>query len=189
MFSKIGSCKERFLYVYTDIFDTILHDEGAASPKIHLGLSDLTEGFESQVDNLKNMLFFFIADHGQTQLNPDNSLWLDEERLLECYTHPPAVNAGRIAYLYTDRVEKTAAILEEAQSGTIPMRPEDALREGLFGVGSISPRFKDWVGDLILIAKGDTYLRYPYLNDKIMKSSHGGLSHEEMLVPFSLIEL
>lgn len=189
MFSKIESCKERFLYVYTDVFDTILHDRGAASPEIQSTLSDLAEGFKSQIDNLENMLIFFIADHGQTQLNPDNSLWLDDERLLECYTHPPAVNGGRIAYLYTDNVEKTASILEEARSRTILLEPEDALSEGLFGEGSISPRFKDWVGDLILVAKGDTYLRYPYLNDRCMKSSHGGLSHEEMLVPFSLIEL
>jgi hypothetical protein len=188
MFLKVREIEDRFLYVYISVFDTILHDEGASSARIHSELSNLTEGLKSEIDNFENMLLFIIADHGQTQLNPENVLRLDDARLLECYTHPPAVSGGRIAYIYTDSVEEVESILEKEKDSVILMRSEDAVRAGLFGEGLVAAEFGERIGDLVLIAKEDTYLKYPYLNEKTYKSSHGALSREEMLVPFALIE-
>lgn len=188
MFLKVREIEDRFLYVYIPVFDTILHDEGASSAKIHSELSNLIEALKSEVDNFKNTLLFLISDHGQIELNPENVLRLDNARLLRCYTHPPAVSGGRIAYLYTDSVEEVESILEKEKDRVILMRSEDAVSGGLFGKGSVAAEFKERIGDLVLIAKGNTYLKYPYLNDKTYKSSHGALSREEMLVPFTLIE-
>jgi len=68
------------------------------------------------------------------------------------------------------------------------VEPAAALDSGLFGNGPHKENVRDRLGDLIAIARGDAYLWWaPKQN--IMAGRHGGLSREEMLVPFYALPL
>ena len=63
-----------------------------------------------------------------------------------------------------------------------------ALENGLFGDGPFIKDVLDRLGNLIAVPKGDAYLWWaPKPNP--MAGRHGGLSKEEMLVPFYALPL
>jgi hypothetical protein len=66
--------------------------------------------------------------------------------------------------------------------------PDTALEAGLFGPGPFRENIRDRLGDLIVVSRGDSYLWWaPKAN--LMAGRHGGLSADEMLVPFFALPL
>jgi hypothetical protein len=59
---------------------------------------------------------------------------------------------------------------------------------GLFGPGEKHPRLLERLGDLLIVAKGHAYLWWSASEDHLL-GRHGGLSPEEMLVPFLAVRL
>jgi hypothetical protein len=58
-----------------------------------------------------------------------------------------------------------------------------AVEAGLFGGGRRHPRLLDRLGDLLVVSLGDAYLWWGVDENPIL-GRHGGLSEDEMLVPF-----
>lgn len=63
------------------------------------------------------------------------------------------------------------------------MEPEAAVNAGLFGPGKSHPDIYDRLGDLIVAAKGNAYWWWAAKENPLI-GRHGGLSEDEMLVPF-----
>ena len=63
------------------------------------------------------------------------------------------------------------------------INPEEAVTGGLFGAGPIHPEIYNRLGDLIVAAKGHAYWWWANKPNPLI-GRHGGLSAEEMLVPF-----
>jgi hypothetical protein len=63
------------------------------------------------------------------------------------------------------------------------LEPGYAVQCGLFGPGEPHPRLAERLGDLIVAARGSAYLWWDEKENKML-GRHGGLSPEEMLVPF-----
>jgi len=61
--------------------------------------------------------------------------------------------------------------------------PLYALHAGLFGPGEPHPRLADRLGDQLVIAQRDAYLWWAHEQNHLI-GRHGGLSADEMLVPF-----
>jgi hypothetical protein len=66
--------------------------------------------------------------------------------------------------------------------------PVFAVEAGLFGPGPYHPRLFDRLGDLIVLARRDAYLWWSNKKDHLF-GRHGGLSPDEMLVPFLGVNL
>jgi hypothetical protein len=64
----------------------------------------------------------------------------------------------------------------------------DAIEAGVFGPGEPHPRLHERVGDLIVAWRQDAYLWWSEKENHLF-GRHGGLSPEEMLVPFLAVRL
>lgn len=66
--------------------------------------------------------------------------------------------------------------------------PVFAAHAGLFGPGEHHKRLLDRVGDLLVVARGNAYLWWADKKNHLF-GRHGGLSADEMIVPFLAVLL
>ncbi|RKY21982.1 MAG: hypothetical protein DRP62_07660 [Planctomycetota bacterium] len=71
------------------------------------------------------------------------------------------------------------------------MKSKDALKMGLFGIGKVHKDFLDRIGNLLILPYKESIIWYEHIKGKKVKSigHHGGLTKEEMLIPFSIAKL
>ncbi|RJS71349.1 MAG: hypothetical protein CW694_05410 [Candidatus Syntrophoarchaeum sp. WYZ-LMO15] len=188
MVSIMEDNKAGFTYAYISTFDELLHELGIGAPMISNELLCLTDALRSL--HIENTLLFLVSDHYHLELDQDNVIDLDDERLTSDLIHPPAISGGRMAYIYTSNPDRAVAFLEDKyDERVIILRSEDAVRCGIFGRGEMADDFCERIGEITLIAKDRGWIDYPYKKRQRHKASHGGLRREEMLVPFAFIEL
>jgi hypothetical protein len=86
-------------------------------------------------------------------------------------------------------MDETVEFLAGALSGKAEVwRTEEAFRKGLFGLGAPTRKFVERVGNvLVLPYPGETiWAFYPGSpRPHTMRGYHGGLSSEEMFIPFA----
>jgi hypothetical protein len=93
---------------------------------------------------------------------------------------------NRLAYLYLrPGYEEAARQYIEAQwPGQFQvLDPADLIAKGLFGPGEPHPKLADRIGDLVVAAQGNAYWWWADKENPLI-GRHGGLSREEMIVPF-----
>jgi hypothetical protein len=98
---------------------------------------------------------------------------------------------NRLAYLFLRPGQGEAA--REYIDRTWPeqfsfLDPIFAVESGLFGPGEFHSRLYDRLGDLIIVSKSEAYLWWSVKPDHLL-GRHGGLSADEMLIPFLAVEL
>jgi hypothetical protein len=99
-----------------------------------------------------------------------------ENRLMSLFIRPGQVEAVRE---YIQRTWPNQFVF---------MDPTFAVEAGLFGPGKAHPSLGDRLGDLIVAAKGGAYLWWGRQADHLY-GRHGGLSPDEMIVPFLAVRL
>jgi hypothetical protein len=93
---------------------------------------------------------------------------------------------NRLAYLYIrpGQVEAVAEYFARTWPGGFRLLASDyALEAGLFGPGDAAPATRDRLGDRIAVAQGNAFLWWAP-KENVLVGRHGGLSPDEMLVPF-----
>ncbi len=127
------------------------------------------------------------ADHGQITTDKENlDFNLGQHPGFVDMLHMTPSGENRLAYLHI-RPGKKEEVKDYIQS-TWPdqfvlIDPEAAVKAGLFGPGEPHPGIYDRLGDLIAAARGDAYWWWASKENPLI-GRHGGLSEEEMLVPF-----
>lgn len=181
-----------FLWVYWGELDYLSHHFGPDDERTIGEVLGFNAAFERFFfDRLsqsarQGTLIILVADHGQIATRPDPHYDLRNHPAFTRRLHILPTGENRLAYLYI-RPGQTEAVKEYIQR-TWPgqfafMDPRDAVRQGLFGAGKPHPRLFERLGDLIVAAKGDAYLWWSNKEDHLL-GRHGGLSTDEMLVPF-----
>ncbi len=183
---------ERALFVaYWSAADSIAHRYGASSETVVAEINNLA--FSGEREFLRRLspaaragtLFLFVADHGQIDTPPHAAVCLRDhprlrDRLLMDFTGDP-----RAAYLYC-RNGEVEAVREYFKTHLadefVVVEARSALEGGLFGSGDIAPEVKHRLGDLIVLARGNSFL-WDRAEESKMLGRHGGLAAEEMLVP------
>jgi hypothetical protein len=136
-------------------------------------------------------LLLICADHGQisTPYQPQYNL-VDHTKLTDMLTIMPTCE-NRLAFLYTrSGIEKAlkAYIKKSWGDDFQVISSVQAIEAGLFGKGQKHPRLMERVGDQIVLAHGSAYLWWSKKESRQV-SRHGGLSSEEMLIPFMAIPI
>ena len=131
-------------------------------------------------------LLVLTADHGQIATPIDAFYELRRHPAITRRLHILPTGENRLAFLYP-RPGQIEAV-REAIERTWPRQftfldPSYAVQQGLFGPGQAHPRLLDRLGDLILVSRGSAYLWWSD-QDNPLSGRHGGLSPDEMLVPF-----
>ena len=190
--------KPTYVHVYFDKIDSICHEYGPNAPQteaeIETFLLIMENYFERIFNGSKRILFLMTADHGQVEVDPLTTIYLNRdmrfsgiERFLKTNRYGQMlVPAGSARDMFLHIKE---GVLEEAQAFLAPrlegkadvVKVESLISEGYFGP-EVSSRLRERVGNLVILP-----YRYEsvwwYEKDKFEQrfyGHHGGLTPQEM---------
>jgi predicted AlkP superfamily pyrophosphatase or phosphodiesterase len=187
----------KFIWIYWGEVDYLSHNYGPDDDRTISELVNFSISFEHLfLNQLKpeiksNTLLLMMADHGQIKTQPDPHYDLRNHPNLVRRLHMMPTGENRLAYLFLRPGQGEAA--REYIDRTWPeqfsfLDPIFAVESGLFGPGEFHSRLYDRLGDLIIVSKSEAYLWWSVKPDHLL-GRHGGLSADEMLIPFLAVEL
>ncbi|MCH7663956.1 MAG: alkaline phosphatase family protein [Chloroflexi bacterium] len=182
----------KYVWVYWGEIDGLSHYHGPDDERPAAEFSHFTAAFDKQFlsaltpEARTDTLVILGADHGQITTHIDSHYDLKNHPNLRRRLHINPTGENRLAYLYV-RPRQTEAVREYIERNWPNqfafLASDFALHNGLFGPGEPHPEMLNRLGDLILFAKGEAYLWWG-ANENPLIGRHGGLTPEEMLVPF-----
>lgn len=181
-----------YIYVYYSDVDSLMHRFSTDDSRIALqfsAFSNLCErAFLNQLDRqaIKDTLLILTADHGSvvTPINPRYDLINHPELTANLVMQPTCEHRLAFLYIKPGCVDAIKAYFARTwPEEFILIESEKALEEGLFGLKPHKLETRDRIGDLIAVPRGTAYLWWA-LTPNPMAGRHGGLSTDEMLVPF-----
>ncbi len=183
-------------YAYWGGIDREIHMHGADTADWHNAYHEaatalgrwVSEQLPTQAPT--NTVVVICADHGFISA-PEETAYAIEGSRLERELLVPQSGESRCAYLHTlggpgaARRAELQALLGE---GYAVLDAREALQAGLFGPGRPTPEVEARLGDHIAVARGQRYI------DRLgraawMRGRHGGLTPEEMLVPWLAVRV
>ncbi|MBM3136820.1 MAG: hypothetical protein FJZ98_01385 [Chloroflexi bacterium] len=185
-----------YAYVYWGGLDTLSHHSGPEAPQLYdewLKFAKNLAGFLNRLSSmgLNDTLFIFTADHGQiaTEIQDDFDLHHHPD-----FTHHLVMmptGESRLPYLFIKSGHETLVsdYLRKNWDGQFSILPSgEVLTAGL--LGQAIPHFTtvDRIGSFVVFPKNNAYWWWVNKENHLL-GRHGGLSQDEMLVPFFTLEI
>lgn len=163
----------------------------------------LTEEFINKIDQktAEETLLIIISDHGQVVSDPEKTIWLNKyPELINNFkvgsSGKPILPGGSSRDVFLnikdEKVAETIEMLKSTLKGQADVsRIGDAISNGLFGSGFVSEKFNDRAGNVLILPFADKEVWYDYAPGEphTTKGFHGGLSEQEMFIPFAAVRL
>jgi len=185
--------QKTYSWVYWGDYDGSAHFFGPDAERPVADFKNFSDSFEEYFlgrisSELKEGTVVILgADHGQITTDKEEDHFdLNNHPEFTDLLHMNPTGENRLAYLHVrpGKEDEVLAYIEKAWPEQFSvLKSEDALANGLFGPGPFHENMKSRIGDLTLIAKGDAFLWWANKPNPI-SGRHGGLSAEEMIVPF-----
>ncbi|MEW6094030.1 MAG: nucleotide pyrophosphatase/phosphodiesterase family protein [Chloroflexota bacterium] len=196
-----------YYYLYYEKIDNVSHDYGPDAPQttaeIQSVLLTMEHIFKNVVRPKGKTLFMLTADHGQSEVDPQTTIYLNTDPrfagvmdfLRTDRTGNPIVPGGacRDFFLYVKdgMVDEAQAFLASRLEGRAEVRKvAEMVEAGWFGP-KVSPTFRARAGDLVILPyRGEAV--WWYEKDKFFQKyygHHGGLTPQEMEIPLMLWEM
>jgi predicted AlkP superfamily pyrophosphatase or phosphodiesterase len=197
-----------YFFLYYDRIDAIAHEYGPdseqATAEIQVFLMTMENIFlKALKGSRKKILFLLTADHGQTETDPETTIYLNRDPAFEGIAKFLKTNrngelivpagSARDFFLYIRE-----GWLEEAQeflASRLEGRAEvwnvaKMMQEGYFGP-SLSTQLRGRAGDLVILPKRGEAVWWYEKNrfEQRFYGHHGGLTKEEMEIPFITWEM
>jgi predicted AlkP superfamily pyrophosphatase or phosphodiesterase len=187
-----------YIHIYFDKIDSIAHEYGPAAPQteaeIETFLLIMEHYFERVFQGKKRILFLMTADHGQVEVDPKTTIYLNTDRRFRGVEHLLKKNrAGQLLvpagsardmflHIREELLDEAQSFLTRRLDGKADViKVESLLESGYFGT-EIASRFRERVGNLLILP-----YRYEsvwwYEKDKFEQrfyGHHGGLTAQEM---------
>jgi predicted AlkP superfamily pyrophosphatase or phosphodiesterase len=196
-----------FYHVYWGQVDRLGHQSGPGSREHRYSISafsDLIDGGILQKlrrEVAEDVLVVLCADHGQIGIAERDIIYLNDyptavDNFQSNDIGEPILPTGSpndvFLFIKEDRLAEVVRQLQQDLQGIAEvMTQSEALTQGLYGLGEPLQRFLDRIGNVVIIP-------YPHKHIWYTKSEvrrygqlgiHGGLSEEEMIVPFAVASL
>ncbi len=199
--------KPAYLNLYFDKIDSLAHEYGPEAPQteaeIETFLLTMEYYFERIFQRGKNVLFLMTADHGVSEVSPQRTVYLNLDRDFKGFERflkknrkgdwlvPAGSARDMFLYLKDDLLDEAREFLAKRLQGRADVVKTEALIEqGYFGQ-RISKRFRERVGNLVVLP-----YRYEavwwYEKGKYEQKyfgHHGGLTPQEMEIPLYSYEI
>jgi predicted AlkP superfamily pyrophosphatase or phosphodiesterase len=196
-----------YFYVYVGDLDPIEHKYGPHTEEYYAELSvlsfllkkELLEKIDRKVAS--ETLFLITTDHGQLNVSPKETVYLNKYRELvnsfqKSKKKKPILPTGspRNVFLHIEqsKLDKMYNFLsKKLKEKAKVVKTEEAIKMGLFGKGKPRKEFYDRVGNLLILPYKNHTTWYEHIKGKKfdLLGHHGGLSEDEMLVPFAITKL
>jgi predicted AlkP superfamily pyrophosphatase or phosphodiesterase len=181
---------------YWSSLDTLAHAYGPASPHWETEFRTVSYLLQQEFlaalpeEDREGTLLLLTADHGQITIPQERILTVSEHPNLGQHLMVPIVGESRAAFVYP-RPGRAGAIrdyLQEAfPDGFVTLDSVQALDAGLMGK-PITDETYARAGELLVLPRADYALQHQHPRVPLV-GRHGGLTQQEMLVPFIGIRL
>ena len=183
-----ASAGPTFVSLYWPTLDSIAHVRGPYTNSYDTEFAVLNDAIERAWEHqLKDTLVLVTADHGFVPMSTDD--YVDPRSLFDAQAGLVRLPVGepRASYLFAKESARPT-ILEpfaaERPDGLICLSAQELLDSGLLGNESRHPELPFRLGDLAILSTGTAGLYHDYPDGVRLKGMHGGLTANEMLVPF-----
>jgi len=196
-----------YYYFYVDSLDSLSHVYGPSSKETYAELEAFLALMERIfLDRVKgsaaNALFILTADHGQTTIDPGRCIYLNmafpwiadyikrsrSGRLLA----PAGSCRDMFLYIKDDMVNEAIRLLgDELRDKAFVVKTEELIENGYFGERRISKELAERLGNVVVLPyEGQSVWWYEKgLFEIKFYGHHGGLTRQEMEIPFLAWEL
>ncbi|MCW8886487.1 MAG: alkaline phosphatase family protein, partial [Motiliproteus sp.] len=198
-FSQIVSAVEEasntVVWAYWTELDAMAHSCGIDSDQVATHFQELDDGFARLQQQLAgtDAILVATADHGLIDTRQDRIVHLHQHPELEAMLRLPLCGEPRAAFCYLRPGAKSDfdRYIQEHLSHCLDLFDcDDIVDQGWFGRGAQAPRFRERIGDRLLLPKENWIVK-----DRLLQESpfdqigvHGGLSAEELYVPLVIAE-
>lgn len=183
---------EKFILAYSDNPDGLLHKYGTKSEEVKKFIKDVEEKIEKMCKNLpEDTIVIISADHGHKDIEKVYTL-LDYPEIQECLFMPVSLESRVVGFWVKEGMEK---IFEEGFNNIFKdefllMTKKEFLEKNFLGFGTKHPKIDDFLGNYIALSISSSIIKIEtfLVEEKpVKKSTHCGLTDEEMLVPVIVI--
>jgi predicted AlkP superfamily pyrophosphatase or phosphodiesterase len=196
-----------YYFLYFDRIDAAGHQYGPHSEQFEQAAERFLnmmeqEFYQTLSGKLPTTLFMMTADHGQMEVSPQKTFYLNREaREIERYLKTnrkgkllvPAGSArDMFLHIEDEHIDRAISYLQERLAGKAEVyRVQDLLSQHFFGLNEPSTEFLSRVGNVVIL---------PYKHESVwwyeegrfrmhFLGNHGGLTPEEMHIPLALLPL
>lgn len=187
-----------FISGYWPTIDTLSHYRGWTGTAVAGELRALVYQIQTELlDQLsaqarRGTVFLLLADHGQIATPPEQKIYIEDHPALANMLLMRPLGEPRVVYLFAKHgrcAEVVAYINTHLGEQMIAWPAADALAAGLLGPAPHAEQAAERIGDVIVALKAghvllntrDQERRNPYSS---MIARHGGMTRDEMLVPW-----
>ena len=205
---KTSITSPAYFVLYNDRIDAISHEYGPGSLQTSAEIRMLLMTFENILlkawkDNRKRILFMLTADHGQSEVDPQTTVYINREARfagIEKYLRrnrkdemivPGGSARDFFLYIQPGLVNEAEAFLASRLEGQAEVRKvADIMASGWFGP-RLSPLFCKRAGDLVILPYRHESVWWFEKNKYEQKyyGHHGGLTPQEMEIPLLTWEM
>ena len=170
--------------------DKTIHKLGVADPSIRTIISSIQSQLKTLTSQHKDTTFVIFADHGLVDVTFLNIQTYPAlyQMLIRSFGLEPRAATFYVKPAFLKNFKET--FLRYYGKHFILMSKQEAITHQLYGRGSNHPRFNDFVGDFIAIAKGHYAFTPGLITDTMpstMKAHHAGMTKKEMLIDVMVV--
>lgn len=185
--------EKKFIMAYSDNPDGLLHKYGTDSKEA----TDFIKEAEQKISEMCNKLpddtiVIISADHGHKNIEKSYSI-LDYPDLQECFIMPPALESRCLTFWIKPNMKEkfVKKFNEKFESEFWLMTREEFLKKNMLGFGEKHKKIEDFLGDYVAVSISDSIIVLETQlapGKSVKKSTHCGLTKEEMEVPVIVIK-
>lgn len=183
----------KFILAYSDNPDGLLHKYGTSSLEAKDFVLKAEDKISKLYDNLpEDSILIISADHGHKDIEKAYTL-LDYPEIQECLIIPASLECRSVAFWVKEDMKKQ---FEERfnrvfKDEFLLLTKEEFLNKHFLGFGEKHPKIDDFLGNYVALSTGTSMIRIESFlaeGKPVRKSTHCGLSKEEMEVPVIILE-
>lgn len=184
---------EKFIFAYCDNPDGLLHKFGTDSEEASKYIIETEQKIENMCKNLgEDTIVIISADHGHKNIEKAYTI-LDYPEIQECLILPPSLESRTVTFWVKENMKSQ---FEERFNKIFGkefwlMTKEEFLKKNMLGIGKKHPKIDDFIGNYIALSTASSIIRLETFlaeGKPVKKSTHCGLTKEEMEVPVIVIK-
>ncbi len=184
---------KKFIFAYSDNPDGLLHDFGTTSEEVETFVKETEKKIEKMVKDFdEDTILIISADHGHKDIEKVYKL-LDYPEIQECLIMPASLESRILAFwVKEDMKEIFVQRFNKAFGKEFWLMTKETFLDKyhFLGYGNKHKKIDDFIGNYIALSVGGSSIQLgTFLTEgkPIKKSTHCGLTKEEMEVPVIVI--
>lgn len=184
---------EKFILAYSDNPDGLLHKYGTTSKEVEEFIRDTENKIKTMCESLpRDTVLIISADHGHKDIEKAYNL-LDYPEIQECLILPPSLESRSLTFwVKEDRKEDFEKRFNKIFGEEfLLMKKEEFLEKHFLGYGEKHYKIDDFIGNYVALSISSSIIKLETFlaeGKKVKKSTHCGLTKDEMEVPMIVIK-